>query len=500
MRPGSPEVVVTVRNRIEMAVPIGAKHLWPEFMAQVRQDMEVPNPERAAAARYRRYIRNIPEKIVLWEYDRETGTLYLPRGYAWRLLGLFQEHRVPYRLVDARVELPQVDFWSRIALRPYQAPAVEDLVARATQGVLQAPAGSGKTQMGLEVISRVGQPALWLTHTRDLAQQALDRAAEVLDIPRREIGMLGAGRESVGPRLTIGIVQKMVRMDLAEFTGKWGCVVLDECHHTPSPVTWMTVINQLPARFRYGITATMDRADGLEVITNLVIGPTVHIIDRSQVEAAGGVVRPDVRPVLTACESEAWAKYKEMAKKYEERKKAGKTKKYERPSVIPFGDVLADIVSNEDRNRLIVDLLAGECPGHSSLVLSERVAHCEELAAMLRERCPELRAEVIHGKLGKTRRREILAAMNAGELDVLFAVDVAKEGLDIPRLDRLFLVAGGRNAGEVEQKVGRVQRSFPGKADAVVFDIVDEKIGVLKAQHWARRKVYRELGLRIISD
>lgn len=492
-------MAVTVSNKIEMAVPRGAKHIWPAFMAQVRADMEVPNPERVTATRYRRYARNIPERIVLWEYDRESGTLYLPRGYAWRLLDLMRQHQVPYRLEDARVELPPVDFGSRIVLRPYQAPAVEDLVTRATQGVLQGPAGSGKTQMGLEAIARVGQPALWLTHTTDLAQQALDRAAEVLDIPRREIGMLGAGRESVGDRLTVGIVQKMVRMDLSELTGKFGAVVLDECHHAPAPLTWMTVINRLPARYRYGVTATFERADGLQIITELIIGPTVHVVDRGEVEAAGGVVRPDVHPVRTLCESPAWYKYKELAREYEERQKKGQLRKGESPPVIPFGDILADVLDSFERNRMIVDLLARECPGHCSLVLSERVAHCHELKAMLEVRCPQLRTEVIHGKLGKTARREILAATNAGEVDVLFAVDIAKEGLDIPRLDRLFLVAGGRNPGEVEQKVGRVQRSFPGKVDAVVYDFVDEKIGVLKAQHWARRKVYKELGLRIIS-
>jgi superfamily II DNA or RNA helicase len=87
--------------------------------------------------------------------------------------------------------------------------------------------------------------------------------------------------------------------------------------------------------------------------------------------------------------------------------------------------------------------------------------------------------------------------MVSGELDVLFAVDIAKEGLDIPRLDRLFLVAGGRNEAELEQKVGRIQRACPGKLDAVVFDIVDERIGVLRAQYYARRKVYKSLGLRM---
>jgi len=139
--------------------------------------------------------------------------------------------------------------------------------------------------------------------------------------------------------------------------------------------------------------------------------------------------------------------------------------------------------------------LARECLGHSSLVLSERVEHCEWLKNEIYEYGPGVRAAVIHGKLNKTKRREVLAAMESGELDILFAVDIAKEGLDIPRLDRLFLVGGGRNEAEVEQKVGRIQRPFAGKEDAVVFDFVDEKIGVFQNQFWARRRVYRKLGI-----
>jgi superfamily II DNA or RNA helicase len=59
----------------------------------------------------------------------------------------------------------------------------------------------------------------------------------------------------------------------------------------------------------------------------------------------------------------------------------------------------------------------------------------------------------------------------------------------------LFLVAGGRNESELEQKIGRIQRSCSGKKDAIVFDFIDERIGVFQGQYWARRKVYKRLGM-----
>jgi superfamily II DNA or RNA helicase len=478
---------ITIDNKIRIQLPPDAKSRWPGLMEQLRKDMVLDNPAYQEALKYDRSTRGIPARIALWEFDQDARVLSLPRGYAGQLIRFLKQHDIAYQLNDARVTLPPVSFNLKISLRSYQKPAVEALL-KATQGTLQAPAGSGKTQMGLEVIARLKQPALWLTHTKDLARQAADRAAQVLGIPREEVGMLGAGREKIGPRLTVGIVQKMVQMDLASVAGSFGTVIIDEVHHSPAS-TWAAVVSQLPAKYRYGVTATFERADGLEVITDRVIGPTLYVIGRGQVEAAGGMVIPELQVIRTSCESKTWERYEQRATLYKENGW--------KPPAIPFGDILSEILRNPERNRLIIDTLARECPGHCSLVLSERVSHCEELAAWLKSLRPDLRAEVIHGRLSKGKRQEILAAMSAGELDVLFAVDIAKEGLDIPRLDRLFLVAGGRNEAEVEQKVGRIQRPYPGKKEAVVFDFVDEKIGVLRAQHWARRKVYRKLGIRL---
>lgn len=475
---------LTIDSKLRLHLPPDIQRQWRELFVFIKKEMTLPNPAYESAVKHGRSTRFIPPEIRLWEYDRESQVLSLPRGYLSRLLELLKAHNVPHRLTDNRLTLAPVDFGSRIELRDYQEPAVLAMLER-TQGILQAPAGSGKTQVGLELIARLGQPALWLTHTKDLAEQAADRAASVL-LKCGEIGMIGAGQERIGDKLTIGIIQKMVRMDLSSLVSRFGTVVIDEIQHSPS-CSWKTVIEQFPARYRFGWSATPERADGLEVVTERVIGPTLYVITREQVNAGGGVVTPRLVAINTGCESAAWKRHEERVKRYKEHGW--------QPPAIPFADILHEVLSDDRRNMLIMDTLARVCPDHSSLVLSERVSHCEALAGMLRIARPDLRVAVIHGRLSKTERRGILEAMNAGELDVLFAVDIAKEGLDIPRLDRLFLVAGGRNEAEIEQKVGRIQRPFPGKCDAVVFDFVDEKIPVLRAQYWARRRVYKRLGM-----
>ncbi len=488
-------LTVIIDNRIKLRINQASKDL-SELLAQIKRDMTIPNPAFLEAEKYNRSTRGIPRYLVLFNYDQVTKELSLPRGYAGHLIGLLKKYSIEYNLIDKRTMLNKVPFNSQIKLRPYQVPAVE-AVLKGTQGILEAPAGSGKTEMGLEIVARVGQPTLWLTHTKDLAEQAISRAEARLGIPRDEIGLLGAGQERIGDRFTVGIIQKLLRMDLAPLINRrFGLILLDECHHSPA-ATWSEIINQFHARYRYGVTATLKRGDSLEVITHYIIGPTLYQVSRSAVEASSGVIVPKLKVIRTGIESEVWLKYQERDKAWKEIRKQYRERGMKEPQkpLAPYTDILREILKLPERNNLIIQVLARECPGHYSLVLSKRVEHCRRIASLLVDAAPSLKIAVIHGKMSKKQRENIIEQMKNGELNVLFAVNIAKEGLDIPRLDRLFLVCSGRNEAEVEQMVGRIQRTFPGKKDAVVFDFVDEKIGMFQAQHWARRRVYKKLGM-----
>lgn len=496
---------ITITNRIQIHYPIpdAIRLQYKAFEQAVKADNAIDNPAYAEAVKHGRSTFGIRPRIILCQFDQAANALTLPRGYAGRLLWLLKRHGIEAQVEDVRRELPMVLYRSKIQLRPYQVPAVEALL-RATQGILEAPAGSGKTEMGLEIVAKIGQPALWLAHTLDLAEQVMARAEASLGIPRSEIGLIGNGVCRVGERLTIGIIQTLARMvnlptatnetRLCDIASLFGLVLLDECHHSAS-TSWSTVIDQLPARWRYGVTATKDRADGLTILIDRFIGPTLAKIDRSVVEASGGTIVPELRTVKTETRSPAYERHEQRLKKYKQQCEEYKLRDIQEPRkpMLRYNDVLDDILNDQQRNELIIQTLIQECPGHRSLVLSERVDHCETLSEMLT--VPGLRDAVVHGKLPKRKRDGIIQAMTNGNLDILFAVDLAKEGLDIPRLDRLFLVAGGRNESELEQKVGRIQRAFAGKRDAIVWDFVDEAVGVLRAQYWARRKVYKRLGM-----
>ena len=83
---------------------------------------------------------------------------------------------------------------------------------------------------------------------------------------------------------------------------------------------------------------------------------------------------------------------------------------------------------------------------------------------------------------------------SAGRKKILFAsFGLAKEGLDIPRLDRLFLVSPQKDYAVVTQSIGRIARKAEGKNDAVCYDYVDD-IQFCENQFKRRKTHYRKAG------
>jgi superfamily II DNA or RNA helicase len=102
-------------------------------------------------------------------------------------------------------------------------------------------------------------------------------------------------------------------------------------------------------------------------------------------------------------------------------------------------------------------------------------------------------AEVLTGEVKRARRKELLGEARAGRLSVLVATSLADEGLDLPRLSRVFLVYPGRARGRTVQRLGRLMRPHADKTDAVLFDFVDRKVPILRRHHLERRKLYAEV-------
>ena len=137
-----------------------------------------------------------------------------------------------------------------------------------------------------------------------------------------------------------------------------------------------------------------------------------------------------------------------------------------------------------------------ENQGMPSLILSDRLNHLAKLIDLLP---PAMRrdAVMISGKMtskaGKAAREAALEDMRTGRKKYLFATySLAKEGLDIPRLERLYLTTPQKDYAVIAQSVGRIARTFPGKQDPICYDFVDD-IHYLYKAYKKRCTTYRKI-------
>ena len=103
-------------------------------------------------------------------------------------------------------------------------------------------------------------------------------------------------------------------------------------------------------------------------------------------------------------------------------------------------------------------------------------------------------------KKAKREREEAIEQMRTGQKRFLFATySLAKEGLDIPRLDRLFMATPVKDYAVVVQSIGRIARVFPEKETPIAYDFVDN-FHYAKIAYKQRLRHYRKANAIIKED
>jgi superfamily II DNA or RNA helicase len=452
---------IYVANDIRLKI----EEIPKELRLMIKKSLTLPNPAYEQALKYGNggFIR-VPKEIVL--YIENEGFLNVPRGVANKIIYFLKQNNIPYQIHDHRTVFPEVNFESRIILRDYQKEAVNKLT-QVTQGFLVSPCGSGKTVMMIELMTRIKQPTLFIVHQKELMDQIIQTAVNLTDVTKDEIGIIGNGKRTIGKRMTVATIQTLNRMDINEIKSKFGAIFVDEAHHLAAK-SFYEVISKFPAKYRLAVSATPERADGLSNMVYACSGPVIHEIKQSQV--------PTIIPSLKVIQTNF------------------------APYTYEHIEVVKELVEDKTRNQLIVDTIKKEAPGHYSLVLSDRVDHLEILKPMITRSLPHMKVEILTGALKKTERNEIMQRAKNKEIDILLATQLAREGLDIPHLDRLFMTFPKKSAATVQQEVGRIMRPAEGKTDAIVFDFCDLKHGILKSQFYKRLKVYKKIGMTVRKE
>ena len=462
-------MTVTVSNNIRIKNPS------TELISWCQAHLKLPNPEYAKKTRMGFWIGNTPKFLYLYEVHGDE--IILPYGTLKQIQPMIKD-----AIVISEFKPPvSIDYGQPIPLYPYQEKAVK-VVKNAYYGILQSKAGSGKTQMGIALIKEYGKRALWLTHTVDLLNQSKERAERYMDSSL--IGTITEGKVNIGKGITFATIQTMCNLDLAQYKDMWDVIIVDECHRVAGTPTQMSmfakVLNSLAARHKFGLSATVHRADGMIQATFSLLGDVVYTVPDDAV--ADKVMQVGIKPIGTGV-------------------KLGYAC-LNTDGTLNYAKMINYLCTDPNRNIIIRNHIMQESD-NSCLILSDRLEHLETLLNSL-PIWMQRDAVMISGKMttkkGKAEREQALEDMRSGEKKYLFATySLAKEGLDIPCLERLFLTTPQKDYAVITQSIGRIARTYEGKADPICYDFVDD-IGYLVKSYKKRCTTYRKNNCYFITE
>jgi superfamily II DNA or RNA helicase len=462
-------------------------------LERITTKLSLPNPKYISMKRFAKFMdESVQERVYAAIESPPEGAdlrtrLHCPRG-SFDLLReeMLKDSLLPKIVRDDRTYgsliLPRdpQERLNAIQKRDYQEMGMTLILTR-LQGLILLPPASGKTLLACLTILRLGRTTLVIVPTVDIAEQW---EKDLLEFGF-QVGIFGGGFDSRDTDIVIAIndsLEALCKLDPKNpWFARFGFVVCDECHHSAS-TSFQRVLRCLPARWRIGLTASLDREDGLRKLVEWSFGPVLLERTIQEMIRAGWLEPANIELVETD-----WYWH------YYERRKEDPKKKDERLSGRELTRLEADLASAAKRNTFIVRCIRPKIrAGKICAILVRRVEHAKELAKLITEAGTE--AIAITSKMKKSDRKEALRRLREGELQVACGTSLLNEGIDIPRLGVIGLAAPARAKGETIQKLGRLMRKFPGKKPDLV-DFIDPNVPILVERARARKRVYKEAGL-----
>lgn len=376
-----------------------------------------------------------------------------------------------------------------LALYPWQREALDWWQERGHRGVVEAVTGSGKTRLAIAAMAqqlRRGEPAVVVVPTKDLLHQwkrELERWL-VGELGRPvSVGLLGANRKDNlnDHDVIVSTAQSGSRRTLLP-RGRRGLLVADEVHHYGAR-SWSRILQDDFDR-RLGLTATYEREDsGVERFLDPYFGGGVFRVDYARA-LADDVIAPFkiafVGVRFSREERRRYEEHDEKASRYRRKLVGG----YGLPEE-PFGEFMREVnhlaVGGEEeatglaraylnafskrRQTLagarekferVADLSAAVHKAERSILFAQTKEAAAIAVAGMTER--GINGAVLTSSMDMSERKEVFAAFEDGQHELVAAPRLLDEGVDVPAADLAIVLASSRSRRQMVQRMGRVVR------------------------------------------
>jgi superfamily II DNA or RNA helicase len=396
--------------------------------------------------------------------EENENEVIIPRGFIGKIIRFCRENNIEYNFKDERKKLKEVSFLFNALLREHQQIVI-DTIGKKDLGVIVAPPGSGKTIVGLKIIAEKKQPALIVTHRKQIADQWIERIETFLGIPKNEIGKIGQGKTKIGKQITVAMIQSLSKEldkpDGEKLLNAFGTIILDECHHIPAE-TFRNTISKLQTFYLYGLTATPFRKYNDSKLIFIHLGDVISEIKSNQISTAK-------KPKIIIRNTDLDVPFN------------SKTDKFETLSKI--------LVHDSARNKAILQDVINELKSDKKvIIITERKEHIDSLYQYLKQ---SYEAITLSGEDSESSKNSKWKLLKEGNYQVVITTgQFFGEGTDLQNANCLFLVYPFSFEGKLIQYIGRVQRS---EITPTIYDYRDSKIDYLNKMFLKRNVYYRKI-------
>lgn len=398
------------------------------------------------------------QKVNPFPIYRESGTkYYLPKFYG---LQNFQNN-IENNLSKYEICDPKLTFKGE--LRHYQDNIVSKYISsverHAKGGLLEIDTGMGKTVMALNILSKLNVKTIIIVHKEFLMNQWIERIEEF--IPDARVGKIqGKILDIENKDIVLAMLQTLCSKDYAPIMFQcFGLTIIDEVHHMGAEV-FSQAFGKVVTHYTLGLSATMNRKDGLSKVFKMYLGDVIHTEkrDTSSLDVLVNVID-----------------YNHDAPQYNK-------VKLDMRGNVQYSSMITTLCSFQPRSDFIVSLVSVLLKTETNKQIMV-LAHNKNLLTYIHDALKENGTSVGY-YIGGMKEADL--KISETKQIVIATYSMASEGLDIKTLTTLILATPKT---DIVQSVGRILRQ---KHDQpLVVDIVDSH-DVFKRQFLQRRRFYNK--------
>lgn len=324
-------------------------------------------------------------------------------------------------------------------------------------GLVVMATGLGKTWLSaFDVDQMNAKRVLFVAHREEILGQAMETFRRTR--PSAHLGLYTGMEKDRDADVLFASVQTLSRkFHLEQFAPtKFDYVVIDEFHHA-SARTYRKIIDYFEPRFLLGLTATPERTDGGDLLS-LCQGNLVYRCDLRD-----GIYASLLSPFhyFGVPDEVDYSNIPWRSSRFDE-------------------EALTNAVATQSRASNALEQYRKR-GGTKALGFCCSQRHANFMRSFFQEH--GIRAAAVHSGQGSDPRAASLEKLAAGQLDIVFAVDMFNEGVDVPDIDTVMMLRPTESRILWLQQLGRGLRKADDKDHLRVIDYIgNHRTFLLKPQ------------------